>query len=45
MDEGYENERFEKLGIKTSVAKRFREFCKKMSKSPINDTAFDAGLF
>lgn len=33
MDEGYENERFEKLGIKTSVAKRFREFCKKMSKS------------
>lgn len=33
MDKGYENERFEKLGIKTSVAKRFREFCKKMSKS------------
>ncbi|WPY97809.1 BfmA/BtgA family mobilization protein [Christiangramia sp. OXR-203] len=33
MDEGYENETFEKLGIKTSVAKRFRKFCKKMSKS------------
>ena len=33
MDKGYEKERFEKLGIKTSVAIRFREFCKKMSKS------------
>lgn len=33
MDNGYEKERFEKLGIKTSVAKRFREFSKKMSKS------------
>ncbi len=33
MDKGYERERFEKLGIKTSVAVRFREFCKKMSKS------------
>lgn len=33
MDKGYEKERFEKLGIKTSVAIRFRKFCKKMSKS------------
>lgn len=33
MDKGYEKERFEKLGIKISVAIRFREFCKKMSKS------------
>ncbi len=33
MDKGYEKERFEKLGIKTSVAIRFRDFCKKMSKS------------
>ena len=33
MDKGYEKEPFEKLGIKTSVAVRFRNFCKKMSKS------------
>ena len=33
MDKGYEKEQFEKLGIKISVAIRFREFCKKMSKS------------
>ncbi|MBU2949296.1 hypothetical protein KO493_01115 [Tamlana agarivorans] len=33
MDKGFEKESFEKLGIKTSVAQRFREFCKKMSKS------------
>lgn len=33
MDKGYEKEQFEKLGIKSSVALRFREFCKKMSKS------------
>lgn len=33
MDKGYEKEQFEKLGIKSSVAIRFREFCKKMSKS------------
>ncbi|MDN3664067.1 BfmA/BtgA family mobilization protein [Algibacter miyuki] len=33
MDKGYEKERFEKLGIKASVAERFRSFCKKMSKS------------
>jgi len=33
MDNQFEKERFEKLGIKTSVAVRFREFCKKMSKS------------
>ncbi|MGB6152483.1 MAG: BfmA/BtgA family mobilization protein [Pricia sp.] len=33
MDEELKKERFEKLGIKTSVAIRFREFCKKMSRS------------
>ena len=33
MDDQFQKERFEKLGIKTSVAIRFREFCKKMSKS------------
>lgn len=33
MDKGYEKERFEKLGIKTSVAIRFRKFCKQLSKS------------
>lgn len=33
MDKGYEKERFESLSIKTSVAIRFRQFCKKMSKS------------
>lgn len=33
MDRGYEKEPFEKLGIKISVAKKFRQFCKKMSKS------------
>jgi hypothetical protein len=33
MDKGYEKEPFEKLGIKTSVALRFREFSKKISKS------------
>ena len=33
MDKGYEKERFEMLGIKVSVAKRFREFSKKLSKS------------
>jgi hypothetical protein len=33
MDKGYEKERFEKLGIKASVAVRFRKFSKKMGKS------------
>jgi len=33
MDIGYEKERFEKLGIKASVAERFRKFSKKMGKS------------
>lgn len=33
MDKGYEKERFEKLGIKASVAQKFRRFCKKMSLS------------
>lgn len=33
MDKGYEKERFEMLGIKVSVAVKFRKFCKKMSQS------------
>ena len=33
MDKGYEKERFESLSIKTSVAQKFNEFCKKMSRS------------
>ena len=33
MDKGYEKERFEKLGIKVSVAVKFRKFCRKMSQS------------
>ena len=33
MDRGFEKEHFEKLGIKTSVAKRFREFSRKISRS------------
>lgn len=33
MDKGYENEGFESLKIKTSVAKRFRKFGKSLSKS------------
>jgi len=33
MDRGYEKERFEGLKIKASAAKKFRRFCKKISKS------------
>ncbi|WP_430427065.1 BfmA/BtgA family mobilization protein [Maribacter litoralis] len=33
MDKGYENERFESVSIKTSVAQKFTKFCKKLSKS------------
>ncbi|WP_421810720.1 BfmA/BtgA family mobilization protein [Flagellimonas sp.] len=33
MDKGYEKERFEGLKIKASVAKKFRKYCKKISKS------------
>lgn len=33
MDKGYEKERFEGLKIKASVAKKFRRFSKKISKS------------
>lgn len=33
MDKGYEKERFEMLGIKASVANKFRKFCRKMGKS------------
>ncbi|WP_206363252.1 BfmA/BtgA family mobilization protein [Sinomicrobium pectinilyticum] len=33
MDKGYEKERFESLSIKASVVKKFRKFCKAISKS------------
>ena len=33
MDKGYEKERFEGLKIKASAAKKFRRYCKKLSKS------------
>ena len=33
MDKGYEKERFESLSIKTSVAKRFRNYCRSISRS------------
>lgn len=33
MDEGYEKEKFETFKLKTSVAKKFRKFCKKNVKS------------
>lgn len=33
MDKGYEKERFESLSIKKSVAKKFRNYCKSISKS------------
>ena len=33
MDKGYEKERFEGLKIKASVARKFRRFSKKISKS------------
>ncbi len=33
MDKGYEKERFESLSIKTSVAKKFRKYCKGISQS------------
>lgn len=33
MDNEYKKERFESISIKTSVVKKFRRFCKKMSKS------------
>ncbi|WP_323027413.1 BfmA/BtgA family mobilization protein [Gelidibacter japonicus] len=33
MDEEFENERFDTLKIKASVADRFRRFCRTMSKS------------
>lgn len=33
MDRRYEKERFETLSIKASVAKKFNQFCRKMSKS------------
>ena len=33
MDKGYEKERFESLSIKTSVAKKFRRYCRSISKS------------
>ena len=33
MDKGYEKERFESLSIKKSVAKRFKKYCRRISKS------------
>lgn len=33
MDQGYEKERFETIKIKTSVAKKFRNYCKSIAKS------------
>jgi hypothetical protein len=33
MDEGFENEQFETLKIKASVALKFRRFCRTMSRS------------
>lgn len=33
MDQGYERERFETIKIKTSVAKKFRNYCKSIAKS------------
>ena len=33
MDKGYEKEQFESLSIKKSVAKKFRRYCKSLSKS------------
>lgn len=33
MDRGYEKERFESVSIKTSVVKKFRRYCRKLSKS------------
>tara|TARA_R110002111_G_scaffold90266_1_gene140617 strand:- start:922 stop:1293 length:372 start_codon:yes stop_codon:yes gene_type:complete len=33
MDKGYEKERFESISIKSSVAKKFRRFCKSISQS------------
>ncbi|WP_210725392.1 BfmA/BtgA family mobilization protein [Candidatus Ulvibacter alkanivorans] len=33
MDKGYEKERFESISIKTSVVKKFRRYCRNISKS------------
>lgn len=33
MDKGYERERFESLSIKRSVAKKFRKYCRSISRS------------
>jgi len=33
MDEGYKNEKFETFKIKSSVAKKFRRYCRAISKS------------
>ncbi len=33
MDKGYEKERFESLSIKRSVAKKFKKYCRTISKS------------
>ncbi len=33
MDKGYEKERFESLSIKSSVTKKFKKYCRSISKS------------
>lgn len=33
MDKGYEKERFESVSLKTSVAKKFNSYCRKLSMS------------
>ena len=33
MDKGYEKERFQSLSIKSSVAKKFKKYCRSISKS------------
>ena len=33
MDKGYENERFESVSIKSSVVRKFRRYCRNISKS------------
>jgi len=33
MDKGYEKERFQSLSIKSSVAKKFKNYCRSISKS------------
>lgn len=45
MDKGYENELFESVSIKTSVAQKFTKFCKKLSKSKSMTLLLMLGFF